>query len=1102
MKDDVTRILRSSVAGARPLGRLPGEMYWNDADKRLGIIDLSGDPYDLYDTAVVSPEQYGAAADPLVDDTQAFLDALATKQTVVCNGAKTYYVNDLVIGSNEWLYLNGATLSPFSADARWVARLEGFNQPKLTNGLVRDLEFYTLKTAILSADVSAGTSVLPVEDSSQYEFGMVIAGHSTDSWDIMSRRVLSVADGEITLEEGTQCDMSEGTILYGGFGVVTVRHNGTMRFTTLSDLEIAGGAIGTYYSMDLGGDGGRVIFERLYRRAQVVAAEYVGTGSSDCSRAMIEDWGGYTRGSTLTAFAGQQVISVLEHSGPIPINRVFDPGQFSIRIDGVQQDLVAYDVTPGAGQVSVSETGLILTLPEPLAGGEEILVNVFDKSFFNILQDAHGENTVSGAHKWMRYLGIQAHLNARFDSTSDDAGLMHLCMCHFDGANIHSLELTRTNKFYGTHVFLGHCPNPLALIDFGGVDRRIVFNGVHTKINTSNYFDPAIENDSFAVRLEGTHSLNTEDGKPNIVMQSWWGPDFSIKGNSDYVHVEGNLAERPEDSYGKLRVFRPQGDTGINQFAFGGSLASPQAVGNDRTISQLGSYAYDGSSYEAVAYRRVISDQTISATGRGALEQLLLAKNNETAVSLHTVSRWDFNGFWRMGRGENETEFILGSGHPEGSVTAGLSSLYIDEDGEVGDMLFLKATGDATNTGWVNVVTADSGQAHFLPITGGTMTGPIDMNGRAITQLLNLNFSQRGSVGPAAVYPNTSDQISVNVAGAWAARFDEPGETAAAPQTVITREKGDSRYVRTTGGAGATVNGPIYLYGTTRAKLYFLDEDNTSQTAHHELRVNNEGYLAFHHAGELNASAVFGGNTTEFETGAYHQIVTLGRADVRYPQLAANNLLTGVQTIHNGLNQKINIPVNDAATIPGMLWYHGGDPAYAGFVPVGLDGSSVWLNRLVWSESGDVHGWTIGDPTNYNNMIMTRGYVENNYIEETGGDATNGYYIKYTSGILICWRKLEYGDTTPTGGTGVWGDPYVFQSADMDWTYPHTFLTPPIVNTTVQVDNNGSGMRTQLFTYRYCTVGLASGGVLCRVATNSNAAAPVKLNQTAIGISS
>lgn len=44
---NVFRILRSSVSGARPAGRQPGEIYVNFADGIMGYIDAAGQPVDL-----------------------------------------------------------------------------------------------------------------------------------------------------------------------------------------------------------------------------------------------------------------------------------------------------------------------------------------------------------------------------------------------------------------------------------------------------------------------------------------------------------------------------------------------------------------------------------------------------------------------------------------------------------------------------------------------------------------------------------------------------------------------------------------------------------------------------------------------------------------------------------------------------------------------------------------------------------------------------------------------------------------------------------------------------------------------------------------------
>lgn len=50
----------------------------------------------------------------------------------------------------------------------------------------------------------------------------------------------------------------------------------------------------------------------------------------------------------------------------------------------------------------------------------------------------------------------------------------------------------------------------------------------------------------------------------------------------------------------------------------------------------------------------------------------------------------------------NQSEIAIGTGSPEGVVTASPSKLYMDDSGSSGSILYIKKTGTG-NTGWVLV---------------------------------------------------------------------------------------------------------------------------------------------------------------------------------------------------------------------------------------------------------------------------------------------------------------------------------------------------------------------------------------------------------------
>lgn len=129
--------------------------------------------------------------------------------------------------------------------------------------------------------------------------------------------------------------------------------------------------------------------------------------------------------------------------------------------------------------------------------------------------------------------------------------------------------------------------------------------------------------------------------------------------------------------------------------------------------------AHDGTGYRTVGNRRLVAEQGHSASARGTREELLIAKRGETSPSLHSVARWDNNGFARIGR-PGGAETIYGEGDPSGVVSAAPGSIF-HSDGSVLSPVFFKMSGTGSS-GWASFnrsttglrpTEADTGQQHF-----------------------------------------------------------------------------------------------------------------------------------------------------------------------------------------------------------------------------------------------------------------------------------------------------------------------------------------------------------------------------------------------------
>lgn len=141
-----------------------------------------------------------------------------------------------------------------------------------------------------------------------------------------------------------------------------------------------------------------------------------------------------------------------------------------------------------------------------------------------------------------------------------------------------------------------------------------------------------------------------------------------------------------------------------------------------------------------------------------------------------------------------------------GIITPG--SLYYVSDAVAGQLTSTPSTirpdpvltAISTTSGILAVGTGGSG-SDYVQVTGDTMSGPLTMGGQQQVRFSdNTAYLQRSASTPS---------IMVGVASTVAARFDERTTAAAYDETVVTRMKGDARYARLSGGAGARFVGGV-----------------------------------------------------------------------------------------------------------------------------------------------------------------------------------------------------------------------------------------------------------------------------------------------------
>ena len=68
----------------------------------------------------------------------------------------------------------------------------------------------------------------------------------------------------------------------------------------------------------------------------------------------------------------------------------------------------------------------------------------------------------------------------------------------------------------------------------------------------------------------------------------------------------------------------------------------------------------------------------------------------------------------------------------------------------------------------------------------------------------------------------------------------------------------------------------------------------------------------------------------------------------------------------------------------------------------------------------------------------------------TGGTNSDGSWIKFPDGTMICWHNISLGDITSLG-KGTWEDPYRTPASVNVWNFPMSFISRPQVH--AQLDN-------------------------------------------------
>lgn len=479
----------------------------------------------------VTPEMYGAKGDGLANDTAALKAALRTKKTVLCRPRATYLVDDLDLQDNEKLNLNDAELRPYSSACRWLVQMRGTNTV-LENGLLNDIDYVTSKTATVTAGASAGGTVITVDDIGEITQHMFLFVRSSNRREWTHRRIQSISGNTIILSGAAQADIPVGATVYAGFGLVSLYHNQSDNFLDMRNLRIRRGHVGIYAKAHDGVSLGNIRTFACQIYGQLIAGEAILGQVNNWDR--INTWASgsteNTQTVTFTATAGQTTIDLGSLGFLIPAQQLYHKNEVSIRVNGAAKLEFKNAGSPGAGEYTMSQSGLIATI-QPLTAGDSVQVSLFRCAVAGLIVDPSGRDAgiVSGAHRFLRTSYNSFYDGAYFDSETETVGLLHLNMCVFDACRRRSITLIHVSNFFATHLFLGYSPKPLNIRLKSG-DRRMKFVGLHTERDSSDHFDQTYATSGYEVEClcdAPADALDTH-GLQKVQISPWWGPEFSI----------------------------------------------------------------------------------------------------------------------------------------------------------------------------------------------------------------------------------------------------------------------------------------------------------------------------------------------------------------------------------------------------------------------------------------------------------------------------------------------------------------------------------------------------------------------------------------------
>lgn len=305
-------------------------------------------------------------------------------------------------------------------------------------------------------------------------------------------------------------------------------------------------------------------------------------------------------------------------------------------------------------------------------------------------------------------------------------------------------------------------------------------------------------------------------------------------------------------------------------------------------------------------------------------------------------------------------------------------------------MLFTRQTSDTFR------VEVYDGTAFIPLIAGNEATGQVTVGGPGFS----LAFSSTGNyafdrpvritasgspAAPGLVIGGNTDAgfyesgstICYSYNGNIAARFDGPGTSASAAQSIITREKGDARYVAR---SGSSMTGYLTLNANPSSSSHAATKSYVDSTVSSAVASGTSGFLR--DSGDTMNGVLYMGNHIRLNSGSYIQGYSGGWKTLLYTDSASNtdNLgASNTKTRLRGQSVQIDGPVTSEGTLT-------------------VKGAANVQNRLTVEAAGG------GNPTGYMNSHSPSG----NFQMGSGSNSDVAFHRNGDTKLLLAPAQAEF----------------------------------------------------------------------------------------------